>query len=77
MVAKLLGPAKFKASSLDLVDTIGVANGLAWTSVGGEMLPIEVTVIKNGAGRLELTGSLGDVMKESCKIALSYIKSNT
>ena len=62
----MLGAEKFKPNSLDLIDTVGVANGLAWTSVGGEMLPIEVTVIPNGAGRLELTGSLGDVMKESC-----------
>ena len=75
-VVEMLGAEKFKPNSLDLTDTVGVANGLAWTSVGGEMLPIEVTVIPNGAGRLELTGSLGDVMKESCKIALSYIKSN-
>ena len=75
-VIEMLGAEKFKPNSLDLTDTIGVANGLAWTSVGGEMLPIEVTVIPNGAGRLELTGSLGDVMKESCKIALSYIKAN-
>ncbi|MBQ7903029.1 MAG: endopeptidase La [Oscillospiraceae bacterium] len=75
-VIELLGAEKFKPNSLDLTDTVGVANGLAWTSVGGEMLPIEVTVIPNGAGRLELTGSLGDVMKESCKIALSYIKAN-
>ena len=75
-VMEMLGAEKFKPNSLDLTDTIGVANGLAWTSVGGEMLPIEVTVIPNGAGRLELTGSLGDVMKESCKIALSYIKAN-
>ena len=75
-VIDMLGAEKFKPNSLDLIDTVGVANGLAWTSVGGEMLPIEVTVIPNGAGRLELTGSLGDVMKESCKIALSYIKAN-
>ncbi len=75
-VIEMLGAEKFKPNNLDLTDTIGVANGLAWTSVGGEMLPIEVTVIPNGAGRLELTGSLGNVMKESCKIALSYIKAN-
>ena len=75
-VTELLGAEKFKPNNLDLTDTVGVANGLAWTSVGGEMLPIEVTVIPNGNGRLELTGSLGDVMKESCKIALSYIKAN-
>lgn len=75
-VNELLGTPKYKQSSVHLIDTVGVANGLAWTQVGGEMLPIEVTIIPNGAGRLELTGSLGDVMKESCKIALSYIKSN-
>ncbi len=75
-VIELLGAEKFKPNNLELKDTVGLANGLAWTSVGGEMLPIEVTVIPNGAGRLELTGSLGDVMKESCKIALSYIKAN-
>ncbi|MBQ3009095.1 MAG: endopeptidase La [Oscillospiraceae bacterium] len=75
-VVELLGAEKFKPNNLELKDTIGLANGLAWTSVGGEMLPIEVTVIPKGAGRLELTGSLGDVMKESCKIALSYIKAN-
>jgi ATP-dependent Lon protease len=77
VVKQMLGAEKFRQSSLDLSDKIGVANGLAWTSVGGEMLPIEVTVIPNGSGKLELTGSLGDVMKESCKIALSYIKANS
>ncbi len=75
-VIELLGPQKFKSTETNLKDTIGVANGLAWTSVGGEMLPIEVTVIPNGSGKLELTGSLGNVMKESCRIALSYIKAN-
>jgi len=76
VVTKLLGAEKYHPNPTLLSDNIGVANGLAWTSVGGEMLPIEVTVIPNGAGRLELTGSLGEVMKESCKIALSYIRSN-
>ncbi len=75
-VMELLGAEKFKPNNLELKDTVGLANGLAWTSVGGEMLPIEVTIIPKGSGRLELTGSLGDVMKESCKIALSYIKAN-
>lgn len=76
MARKLLGTIKYRPSTMLLNDTIGVANGLAWTQVGGEMLPIEVTVIPTGTGKLELTGSLGDVMKESCKIALSYIRSN-
>ncbi|MEG1895674.1 MAG: endopeptidase La [Oscillospiraceae bacterium] len=75
-VRDLLGPIKYHPSTTVLDNIVGVANGLAWTQVGGEMLPIEVTVIPNGAGKLELTGSLGDVMKESCKIALSYIRSN-
>lgn len=76
VVHKLLGAEKYHPNPTLLTDNVGVANGLAWTSVGGEMLPIEVTVIPNGNGKLELTGSLGDVMKESCKIALSYIRSN-
>ncbi|MEG0092363.1 MAG: S16 family serine protease, partial [Oscillospiraceae bacterium] len=75
-VRDLLGPIKYHPSTTVLDNIVGVANGLAWTQVGGEMLPIEVTIIPNGAGKLELTGSLGDVMKESCKIALSYIRSN-
>ncbi len=53
---------------------IGAANGLAWTSVGGEMMQIEVAVLE-GSGKLELTGSLGDVMKESAKAAISFIRS--
>ncbi len=75
-VVELLGPEKFKTSDIKIKDTLGVANGLAYTSVGGEILPIEVTIIPNGTGKLELTGSLGNVMKESCRIALSYIKAN-
>ncbi len=75
-VIELLGPEKFKTSEMNLSNKLGVANGLAYTSVGGEMLPIEVTVIPNGTGKSELTGSLGNVMKESCRIALSYIKAN-
>ena len=55
-------------------DTIGVVNGLAWTSVGGELLQVEAVTMK-GDGKLELTGSLGDVMKESAKAAYSFIRS--
>ena len=55
-------------------DLVGVANGLAWTEVGGELLPVEVNVME-GSGKLELTGNLGDVMQESCKAALSCLRS--
>ena len=71
----LLGKAKYKSKKLDFEDMIGAANGLAWTAVGGEMMQIEVAVLE-GTGKLELTGSLGDVMKESAKAAVSYIRSN-
>ncbi len=72
---ELLGTPKYKLSQLDLDDMLGAANGLAWTAVGGEMMQIEVAVLE-GTGKLELTGSLGDVMKESAKAAVSYIRSN-
>lgn len=55
-------------------DAVGSVNGLAWTSVGGVVMPLEVLVL-DGKGRIELTGSLGDVMKESAKIAVSYCRS--
>lgn len=70
----LLGKPKYKTSKLDFENMTGVANGLAWTSVGGEMMQIEVAVLE-GTGKTELTGSLGDVMKESAKAAISYIRS--
>ncbi len=72
MVEGLLGPHRRKAAFLSRRDQVGVANGLAWTSIGGEVLPIEVLILENGSGRIELTGSLGEVMKESAKLALSY-----
>ena len=56
-------------------DTVGVVNGLAWTSVGGDLLQVEA-VSMPGEGKIELTGSLGDVMKESALAAFSYIKAN-
>lgn len=69
-----LGPKKYKPESQDHKDEVGVVNGLAWTSVGGEMLKVEAVKMP-GTGKLELTGSLGDVMKESARTAYSYIRS--
>ncbi len=69
-----LGQVKFKPNEEQHCDEVGLVNGLAWTSVGGEMLQIEVSVIE-GSGKLELTGSLGDVMKESAKTAVSLVRS--
>ena len=72
---KLLGVAKYREGDTELNDRVGVATGLAWTAVGGVTLNIEVNVMP-GTGKLELTGQLGDVMKESALAALSYIRSN-
>ena len=73
---ELLGPKRYKPESISKTDEVGVVTGLAWTSVGGETMPIEVCIM-DGSGKLELTGSLGDVMKESAKAAISYIRSKT
>ena len=73
---EILGPKRVKPAFLSRKDAVGVANGLAWTSVGGEILPIEVQTVPGGAGRLELTGSLGEVMKESAKLAITYAKAH-
>ena len=71
-----LGPVKFKPDESSKFDQIGVVNGLAYTSVGGTMLTVEVAVM-DGKGNVELTGSLGDVIKESAKAAISYIRTNS
>lgn len=71
---KLIGTKKFKDEILYDPSCCGIVNGLAWTSVGGEMLTVEVSVLE-GSGKLELTGSLGDVMKESARTAVSYLRS--
>ncbi len=73
-IKNFLGTEKYKKNDLLLKNMVGVANGLAFTSVGGEMLQIEVSVL-DGTGKIELTGSLGDVMKESAKIAVSFVRS--
>ncbi|MBP3938598.1 MAG: endopeptidase La [Clostridia bacterium] len=71
---KMLGPKKYMPETIDEDYAVGVVNGLAWTSVGGEMLQVEVAVL-DGTGKVELTGSLGDVMKESAMAAISFIRS--
>ncbi len=76
MLTELLGPAKFKPDAIRLRDEIGLVRGLAWTSVGGEVLDVEVAVVE-GSGKLELTGNLGEVMKESAKAAVTYIRSRS
>ena len=73
---EFLGVRKYKIEAVSPVDEVGLAKGLAWTRVGGEILEVEVSVL-DGTGKLELTGNLGDVMKESAKAALSYIRSRT
>lgn len=69
-----LGPYKYSNSVLETKNTIGISTGLAWTQAGGDVLFIEVAIMP-GKGALTLTGQLGDVMKESCQAALSYIRS--
>lgn len=73
-LSKYLGTEKYDEDIISSSNQIGVVNGLAWTQVGGTMLPIEVSAL-NGTGKIELTGNLGDVMKESAKIAVSFIRS--
>lgn len=75
-IEKLLGHKKYLSDNYLSKDEIGVVNGLAWTSVGGEILPIEVAVMP-GTGKIELTGSLGDVMQESAKAAITCIRSHS
>ncbi len=73
-IEKYLGVKKYLDDDFSKKDEIGVVNGLAWTSVGGVIMPLEVSVF-DGKGNVETTGSLGDVMKESAKIAVSYVRS--
>jgi ATP-dependent Lon protease len=74
-IKKYLGPAQFTYDKVDKEDKIGVVTGMAWTGYGGDTLPVEVSVMQ-GTGKLELTGQLGDVMKESAKAGYSYVRSN-
>lgn len=74
LLAELLGPGKYKKEELMTENTVGVVNGLAWTRVGGEILQVEAVTME-GEGKIETTGSLGDVMKESARAAYSYLRS--
>src|SRR5579859_5502008 len=74
-VREFLGPQKYTSEVAERTEEAGVATGLAWTSVGGEILFIEATRMY-GSGKLQLTGQLGDVMKESAQAALSYVRTN-
>ncbi len=73
-ISTYLGPRRMRPETISEEDEVGVVNGLAYTSVGGDMLRIEVAVL-DGTGKLELTGSLGDVMKESAHAALTFTRS--
>ena len=75
-IEKYLGKKKYLYTENIKKNEVGVVNGMAYTVFGGDILPIEVNMFK-GKGDLILTGSLGEVMQESCQIALSYIKANT
>ena len=75
-ISDYLGKEKYRFDLMNERDEVGVARGLAWTSVGGETLSIEVNVM-DGTGKVELTGKLGDVMKESAMAAISYIRSKS
>lgn len=72
-ITKFLGPEKYSSTIAEKKDEVGVATGLAWTEVGGEILFIEVALMP-GKGQLILTGQLGDVMKESCQAAMTYVR---
>ncbi len=74
MLEKFLGAPRYKADKVYPRDEVGLVRGLAWTSVGGEVLDVEATVME-GSGKLELTGNIGQVMQESAKAAVSYIRS--
>jgi len=75
-IQRYLGPPRFKKSRIEEKHQIGIVTGLAWTSVGGELLCIE-TLVMPGTGKLQVTGKLGDVMKESAQAALSYVRSRS
>ncbi len=73
-IIKMLGAHKYRPEVINKDNEVGIINGLAWTSVGGEIMQIEATAVP-GTGKLVLTGSLGDVMQESAKAAVTYVRS--
>lgn len=73
-LVELLGPHKYKFGKIEDQNEIGLTNGMAWTEVGGDLLAVEVSVVP-GKGKFTVTGQLGDVMKESCSAAMSYVRS--
>ncbi len=75
-VSTLLGPPPFKVSQIEETDQIGLVTGLAWTQVGGELLGVE-TLTMPGKGKLNITGKLGEVMKESAQAAVSFVRSRS
>jgi len=72
-LSKFLGAPRYRIDEISLKDEVGIVTGLAWTAVGGETLSVEVTTMR-GSGKLVLTGQLGDVMKESARAGLSYVR---
>ena len=73
-LVELLGPHKLKYGEIEKTNEIGLTNGMAWTEVGGDLLAVEVSAVP-GKGKFTVTGQLGDVMKESCTAAMSYVRS--
>jgi ATP-dependent Lon protease len=73
-LVELLGPHKYKFGKIEENNEIGLTNGMAWTEVGGDLLAVEASVVP-GRGKFTITGQLGDVMKESCTAAMSYVRS--
>ena len=71
---ELLGPEKYKFGRIEESNEIGLTNGMAWTEVGGDLLAVEAAIVP-GRGKFTVTGQLGDVMKESCSAAMSYVRS--
>ena len=75
-VERFLGPPEFFQSEAERQDEVGVVTGLAWTEMGGEIMPVEVLILE-GKGNLQITGQIGDIMQESAQAGLSYLKSHS